>query len=384
MDFKIAIVHDYLAQDGGAERVLKSFHEIWPEAPIFVLFHDADKIPYLKKESLTESFLSKFPFIRSHYQWYLPLMPVATERYRLHDFDVVLSSTSSFAKGVITSPDTLHISYCHTPPRYLWADTHQYMSDLPVSRVVKFFLPRLTSTMRLWDKMSADRVDHFIANSKTVQNRIQKYYRRTSEVIHPPVEVDTFSIKPTVNTYFVTGGRLVPYKSLDIAVQAFNRLRWPLKIFGIGPELARLRRMAKPHIEFVGKITDAEKAELLGSAQAFIHPQVEDFGITALESMAAGRPVIAYAQGGATETVLPGETGIFFHEQTWESLIDTLLSFKPEIWDPVKIREHAYRFSDSRFKQAMQEYVTNRFEEFKRGLNQSSLFQNHEPYARTL
>jgi glycosyltransferase involved in cell wall biosynthesis len=372
---RIALVHDYLAQDGGAERVLKAFNELWPDAPIFVLFHDRKKITDFDEQNIRESFLSKFPFIRQNFQWYLPLMPGATERHNVEGFDIVISSSSAFAKGIITSPSTLHISYCHTPARYLWSETHSYVADLPYNIFVKMALPRLISKLRLWDKMSADRVDHFVANSRTVQYRIQKYYRRDSEVIHPPVDIDKFSIGQTLGNYYTAGGRLVPYKNLHIAVKAFNRLGLPLKIFGDGPEKKRLQKMAKPNIEFLGRITDTQKAELLQSSLAFIHPQLEDFGITPLEAMASGRPVIAFAAGGATETVVPGETGMFFPEQKWESLVDAIVHFTPETWDSQKIRDHAAEFRTERFKEKMNEYVNHRFEEFKKGLHQPALWR---------
>lgn len=370
---KIALVHDYLAQDGGAERVLKAFHELWPEAPIFVLFHDKKKITGFKQATIEESFLSRFPFIKSRFQWYLPLMPLATERYNLEDFDVVISSTSAFAKGVLTGPNTLHISYCHTPARYLWSDAHHYIDDLPHNWFIKAVLPRFISRMRLWDKMSADRVDYFIANSHTVQKRIQKYYRRESLVIHPPVQMNDFHISEQIGNYYIAGGRLVPYKYLDMVVHTFNRLKWPLIIFGTGPEYWRLRTIAKPNITFVGRISEAEKSKLLSNARAFIHPQIEDFGITALESMASGRPVIAYAEGGATETVIPDETGVFFYEQNWEALMNTLLHFDTKNWDSHKIREHAAKFDCSQFKEQIHTHVFDRFEEFTRGLRQPAL-----------
>ncbi|HLD61086.1 MAG TPA: glycosyltransferase [Patescibacteria group bacterium] len=370
---RIALVHDYLAQDGGAERVLKAFHEIWPEAPIFVLFHDEKKINYFNRENIRESFLKNMPFVSSRFQWYLPLMPIATEKHDLRGYDVVLSSTSTFAKGVLTHPGTLHISYCHTPTRFLWSDTDQYLTDLNYNAVVRAVLMPLLYRLRLWDKMSADRADHFIANSQTVHHRIYKYYRRESDVITPPIDTTQFTPSETVDTYFVAGGRLVPYKRLDIAVQAFNRLRLPLKIFGTGPELNRLQRMAKPNIEFLGRISESEKANLLKRAQAFIHPQIEDFGITPLESMASGRPVIAFASGGATETVVPKQTGVFFHEQNWEALVDTLLHFDKNDWNSTLIQEHAQQFDILHFKNKIQDYVHHRFEEFKNGLRQPSL-----------
>lgn len=377
---RIALVHDYLAQDGGAERVLKAFHEIWPTAPIFVLFHDKKKITDFETATIQESFLARLPFINSHFQWYLALMPMATERHNLEDFDVVLSSTSSFAKGVLTTPETLHISYCHTPPRYLWSDVHNYVADLKINPLAKAALPRLISRLRMWDKMSADRVDHFLANSKTVRSRIQKYYRRDAEVIHPPVDTTRFKISETIGDYFVAGGRLVPYKNLDIVIKTFNRLRWPLKIFGTGPEAERLRGRAKSNIEFLGRISDQTKADLLSRARAFIHPQIEDCGITPLESMASGRPVVALGQGGATETVVPGVTGVFFYKQNWESLLHVLLQFDHTAWDSQKIREHAQHFDIAPFKQAISQFVHARHEEFKNGWQQPALLKF--PYAK--
>ncbi len=370
---KLALVHDYLAQDGGAERVLQTLHELWPEAPLFVLFHDPKKISSFPKHLIRESWLAKLPFIKTHYQWYLPWMPNATENYNLNDFDVVVSSTSAFAKGVIVPPETLHISYCHTPPRYLWNDRHEYLADLNSNWLVKAFLPQIIFRLRLWDKMSADRVDHFIANSHTVEGRIQKYYRRTSDVIYPPVDTERFFISPNIGNYFVAGGRLVPYKRLDLVVQAFNRLHYPLKIFGTGPELDSLKKHARPNIEFLGRIDDEAKAILLSQAQAFIHPQLEDFGITPVESLASGRPVIAFAAGGATETVVPHETGEFFYKQNWESLLNAVLHFKSESWDSAHIREHALKFSNSNFKTNIKKYVDDRYEEFSKKLNQESL-----------
>lgn len=374
---KVALIHDYLAQDGGAERVLKALHELWPEAPIFVLFHDSKKIPYFNDATIKQSWLGKMPFVSSHFQWYLPWMPHATEQYNLKDFDVVISSTSAFAKGVIIYPHTLHISYCHTPTRYLWSDTHDYVAELHYNRFVKALLPPIIHRLRLWDQMSAHRVDHFIANSKTVEHRIQKYYRRGSTVIYPPVDTNIFSISPTIENYFVAGGRLVPYKRLDLVIQVFNRLKYHLKIFGIGPELKKLQRLAKPHIEFLGRITDEEKAELLAKAQAFIHPQLEDAGVTPLESLASGRPVIAYSAGGAAETVVHGETGILFTKQTWESLLNAVLHFKSETWNSEHIRDEAQKFNTPHFKQTIKRYVEDHFEEFKKGLHQPTLLAYH-------
>lgn len=370
---KVALVHDYLAQDGGAERVLKAFHDIWPEAPIFVLFHDAKQLRQFPNADIRESFIRRFPFGRKKYQWYLSLMPLATEKHNLHEFDVVISSTSAFAKGVLTRPETVHISYCHTPTRYLWTETHEYIADLKYNRLIKAILPRLMHKLRVWDKMSVDRVDHFIANSGTVAHRIQKYYRRKSDIIYPPVDFAMFSISDDVREYFVTGGRLVPYKRFDLVIHVFNRLGWPLILFGDGPERSHLERIAKRNIRFVGRVNDEEKARLLKHAKAFIHPQVEDLGITPIESMASGRPVIAYGEGGVTETVIPGETGIFFYQQSWEALLDTLLHFDHTAWDGKQIRAWSKKFSEERFKTQIQKYVIEKHAIFQQGRRRCQL-----------
>ncbi len=366
---KIALVHDYLVQDGGAERVLKAFHEIWPEAPIFVLFHKKESVEGFVAAEIRQTFMAKFPFITTRYRWLLPLMPLATESHHLDGFDVVLSSTSAFAKGVITSPDTVHISYCHTPTRYLWTDTSSYIQTLKCNIVVKKILPRLIHRLRLWDKASAERVDHFIANSHTVYRRIKKFYRRSSDVLHPPVDTHMFSSVQKPDNYFVAGGRLVPYKRFDLLVYVFNRLGWELRIFGSGPEMDRLKRIAKPNIKFLGRITDKEKADVMARARAFLHPQLEDLGITPIEAMASGCPVIAYGKGGVRETVVPGKTGVFFHEQSWESLLHVVLHFDDAQWDRNVIAAHAEVFGVDSFKQKLQSYVCAKHNEFQKGLD---------------
>lgn len=370
---KIALVHDYLSQDGGAEQVLRSFIDLYPGAPVFVLFHDKNKIQEFNEVKIQESFFKYLPFGRSKYQWYLPLMPLATERHNLHEFDVVLSSTSAFAKGVLTRPETLHISYCHTPTRYLWTDAHEYIADLKYSWFIKLLLPRLIHKMRLWDKMSVDRVDNFIANSRTVAQRISKYYRRESDVIYPPVTLPSWQPKPPNCSYFISGGRLVPYKRFDILISAFNRLGLPLVIFGDGPELVHLKKSARKNITFVGRISDEEKYMLLRGATAFIHPQVEDLGITPLEAMGVGTPVLAYGVGGVTETVIPGITGEFFSEQSWEAVFDAVLRFDSSRYDVNVIRARAEQFGEERFKNRIATYVLDRYDEFTRGLQQCKL-----------
>ncbi len=367
---RIALVHDYLSQKGGAEKVLQAFHEIWPEAPIFVLFHDKKKIKSFKNTDIRETFIKKLPGAERMFQWYLPLMPSATEKHDLNDFDVVLSSTSSFAKGVITPPESVHICYCHTPPRFLWAGTHRYLSDLPYNKVIKSFLTPLLHRLRLWDTLSTNRVDHFLSNSNTVNLRIQKYYRRQSDTIYPPVKTKDFHISKNLGNYFLAGGRLVPYKRFDLIVQAFNRLGLPIKIFGLGPELKKLKKIAKPNIEFIGYIEGEEKSKILSECLGFINPQIEDFGITTVEATASGRPIIAYRGGGATESVEENKTGIFFEKQNWQSLTDAILKFNSKNWDSQYIKEHAKKFDENIFKQKIKQTVEDRYEEFKKGQNQ--------------
>lgn len=363
---RIALVHDYLIQDGGAERVLEVFQECWPDAPIFALLHDPKRMRNrFRGSDIRTSFLQKFPFSKTRYKWLMPLMPAATERYDLREFDVILSSTSAFAKGVITRPDSLHLCYCHTPTRYLWSDTHSYVDELGIPGLVKRVMPLLLSNIRVWDRLAANRVDRFIANSRTVQDRIRKYYQRDSLVLHPPVETSNYRIAPKTDDYYVAGGRLVSYKRFDIVVHAFNKLGIPLKIFGDGPEMKGLKKIAKPNIEFLGRIDERDKAELYAKAIAYLHPQEEDFGITAVEAMSAGRPVIAYGKGGALETVVDGITGTFVHEQSWEELANEIIRFQPQKFDPVRIREHARKFDVEHFKRRIRKVVDTEWERWQ-------------------
>jgi len=348
---KIALVHDHLVQDGGAEKVLLALQDVFPNAPTYTLLYDPKRVSAeFAGKDIRTSFLQRLPFGLKKYQWLLPFMPAATESYDLSAFDVVVSSSSAFAKGVITRPGAVHICYCHTPTRYLWSDTHSYVRDVKAPKLLKIGLPMLLNKLRIWDRLSADRVDRFVANSRTVADRIRKYYDRDSVVIHPPVETEKFSISDAPGTYFLAGGRLVSYKRFDLVIQAFNRLGLPLKIFGDGPLFEPYRKEARPNIEFTGKVSDEEKAALYRGAIAFIHPQEEDFGITALESMASGRPVIAYRKGGALETVVEGVTGAFFEDQEWEELATAVIRFDASAYDPRAIRAHAEAFDVALFK----------------------------------
>jgi glycosyltransferase involved in cell wall biosynthesis len=363
---KIALVHDHLVQDGGAEKVLAALQNLYPQAPTFVLFHDEERAnPAFLARDIRTSWLQKIPGAVEHYQWFLPFMPHAVENLDLSGFDVVISSSSGFAKGVITPEHALHLCYCHTPTRYLWSDTHSYLADLKRGPIVKAAVRSLLPRLRLWDKAAADRVDIFIANSHAVARRIEKYYRRSSEVVYPPVELEKFSVSGKPGTYYLIGGRAANYKRFDIAVDAFSRLGLPLKVFGTGPALDDLQRRAKPCVEFVGAVSDKEKSDLFRDCIAFINPQEEDFGITAVEAMASGRPVIAYAAGGALETVVPGVTGELIDEQNWETLGDRLLDFKPQNFDPLTIRRHAENFSTEKFQKNISELVQREYTNFR-------------------
>ncbi|MFA5029557.1 MAG: glycosyltransferase [Patescibacteria group bacterium] len=362
---KIALVHDHLVQDGGAELVLKVLKEIYPQAPIFTLvLNRKNTNNFFIDKKVNTSFLQKLPLGVRRYQWYLSMMPAAIESHNLMGYDLVISSASSFAKGVITNPACRHICYCYTPTRYLWNDTHNYLEELKVNFFIKKFLPLTLRKLRVWDRLAADRVDHFVAISETVKNRIKKYYDRDSEVIYPPVEVNKFYISGAPKKYFLAGGRLVPYKKIDLAVKAFSRLGIPLKIFGVGPEERRLKRLAnKGNIEFLGKVSETEKKELFANCLAYLNPQEEDFGITAVEAMASGRPVIAFRAGGATETVREGETGEFFEEQIWEELADKIIRFRPETYNSERIRERAKKFDVEIFKEKILQLVKKLSEE---------------------
>lgn len=357
---KIALVHEHLAQDGGAESVLRSFQAMYPSAPTYTIVYDAHGAhSTLAHKDIRPSFIQRLPGGVRHYKWYLPFMPTAVERFDLSQFDVVLSSASAFAKGVITRPDAVHICYCHSPTRYLWTDTHDYIRALPYPRLFKRLIERHLTSLRLWDRLAADRPDYYIANSQAVQQRIKKYYRRESAVVYPPVATEQFFVAEKQGGYFLAGGRLVAYKRFDITVMAANRLGVPLIIFGDGPEMKKLRSMAKQNVTFVGRVSDTERAKLYSEAIAFINPQEEDFGITVIEAMASGRPVIAYRRGGACETVREGVTGVFFDDQEWESLSDAIIRLKAENFQPSTIRQWALGFSEEQFAKNIREFVQN-------------------------
>ncbi len=358
----VAIVHDHLTQDGGAERVAKVFMDIFPQSPLYTLAYDKKKAPKdFPPSRINTSFLQRVPFGVSKHEWFLTLMPAATEHHPLTNYKLVLSSSSIFSKGIIPGPNTTHICYCHTPPRFLWTNTHSYLQDLNQNAIIKKLLPIFLTSLRQWDRIAAERVDHFIANSFEVQKRIKKYYNRESTVIYPPVETNKYKVASNVGNYFLAGGRLVGYKKFDLIIKAFNHLNIPLKIFGQGPQEKYLKKIARGKIEFLGKISEQEKVRLYSQCIAYINPQLEDFGITAVEAMASGRPVIAYKAGGALETVIEGKTGTLFEEQTWEDLADKIIRFNHKNYNPKEIQEYAKQFDTEIFKKKIKEFIVKKF-----------------------
>ena len=363
---KVALVHDYLNQYGGAEKVLEVFTEIFPNAPIYTLVYDHGLVKrILPGKEIRASFLQKIPFAKSHHRLFPPLMPFAVEGFDLSDYDLVISDSAAFSKGIITKPETLHICYCHTPIRYAWDDSHKYVREFNISFWAKPLVPLFMNYLRLWDREAAFRVDKFICNSKFVATRIKKYYKSDAEVIHPPVDTGKFFPGEKIEKYFLMVGRLLVYKRFDLAIDVFNELGAPLKIIGTGPEMKKLKKRANWNIEFLGDIDDEKLREYYQNCQALIFPQEEDFGIVALEAMACGRPVIAYRGGGALESIKEGETGLFFDEQKVGSLMVAVKKFNPDNFDSRKIHAHAEKFDKNIFREKIKEFIEKAYHEHR-------------------
>ncbi|NOU92954.1 glycosyltransferase [Paenibacillus sp. LMG 31456] len=354
---KVALVHDYLNQYGGAERVLECFMDMFPEAPVYTLISDLSKMPErFRHTDIKNSFVQKIPSSNKHYKKMLGLFPLAVEQFDLREYDLVLSSSSAFAKGIITNPSQLHICYCHTPMRYVWDLYHQYMDEIK-NPIFKKALPFILHRIRNWDQLSSQRVDHFISNSHNVSRRIKKYYNRESTVIHPPVSIDRFHPSNANEDYFLIVSRLIPYKRIDLVIEVFNKLKLPLVIIGDGYDRDRLKKMAGPTVKMLGYQSDEIISEYYAKCKAFILAGEEDFGITPLEAQANGKPVIAFGKGGAKETVIDGQTGLFFSEHSVTSLTEALVRFNNSTFDSQTIKEHANRFNETRFKQEMLDFI---------------------------
>jgi glycosyltransferase involved in cell wall biosynthesis len=347
---------------GGAERVLTNFLEIYEDAPIYTSVCNKDRLEgKLKESQIITSYLQGKKGVKNH-RGLFPFMPAAFESFDLNEYDIVLSSSSSCAKGVITNPDTMHVCYCHSPMRYGWEFYYEYTKDM--SFIKKKIIKHFMTYMRMWDRVSSDRVDYFIANSENVAKRIWKHYRRESVVIHPPVRCNLFNISDIDEEYFLIVSRLQEYKRIDIAVEAFNKLGLPLVIIGDGPMRSKLEAMAKGNVKFLGRQSDDIIRDYYAKCRAFIFPGEEDFGITPLEAQASGRPVIAYGKGGALETVIAGETGIYFDTQTVNSLEKAIERFEGMSFDKLRIRRHAETFDEQIFKDKINDFILNSYSKF--------------------
>lgn len=351
---RVAIVHYWLVSMRGGEKVVEALCDMYPEADIFTLVYDESRVSEkIKRHKVTSSFLQKIPGAVKHYQSLLPLMPFALESLDLSGYDLIISSESGPAKGIIAPPHSTHVCYCHSPMRYIWDHYHSYRANAGLAS--RMLLPWMAPLLRSWDVSTSMRVDRFVANSHHVRARIGKYYGRSATVIYPPVAVDDYAPATETGDFYLCAGQLVSYKRVDLAVRAFTKMGRNLVVIGEGKELAALKAIAGPTITFLGRAPFPVLKEKLARCKALIFPGEEDFGLIPVETMASGRPVIAFGSGGALETVVPGLSGVLFHEQTPEAIIDAVHAFEAEsaAFDPAAIREHAARFSTRNFKLGM-------------------------------
>lgn len=369
---KLAIVHEWLVTRAGSEQVVEQILAHYPDADLFSLVEflpDHLKF-FIQHKSVSTSFLQRLPFAEKHFRQYLPLMPLAVEQFDLDRYDVVVSSSHAVAKGALTRADQLHISYVHTPIRYAWDLHHSYLKGPGLSRGVKAIAVRATlHYLRLWDVATANRVDHFVANSRYIARRIWKTYRRPATVIYPPVAVDRFRPARQRDDFYLTVSRFVPYKRVDLIVAAFAQLGLPLVVIGDGSDRAKLQPLFTPNITWLGQQPDAVVTDYMQRCKAFVFAAEEDFGITPVEAQAAGAPVIAYGRGGVTETVIPGKTGQLFPEQSIESLIEAITQFETsqQSFDPDMLHEHAAHYSPERFRKEFSTFVDQKWAQFQQG-----------------
>lgn len=369
---RVALVHDYLNQAGGAEKVAEIFCEMFPDAPLYTSVYDPAAMPtFWQRVPVRTTFMQRISPRLTIARQLLPLYPFAFESLDFGQYDLVLSSCSTFSKGIITPPETLHVCYCHNTTRFAWM-YREYVTHEALGALKRAVLPALVTPLRAWDYAAAQRVDHYVANSRTTQRRIAKYYRRDAVVIEPPIRVDEFAGGDgRIEPYFLIVSRLQSYKRLDLAVEAANRLGVRLRIVGSGPDGARLRRLAGKNVEFLGRVPDAERVRLLQRCSALIVPGREDFGLVSLEAQAAGRPVIAYAAGGSLETVLSGKTGVLFPEATAESLCAVLRAFDPARFSPEVCRAHARQFDVRVFRDRLHTHLDRLLYDHSQGLQGS-------------
>jgi glycosyltransferase involved in cell wall biosynthesis len=349
---KVAIVHDFLHQLGGAERVLEVVHEIFPQAPVYTLIYNRRKIPY-RGWDIRESKRLKFLPFKKYYPLYLLFFPAAVEAFELDDYDLVFSISYGWSKGVRT--EARHICYCLTPMRWAHEMFEEYVRGYPV--VARAIIKKLINRVGNWDISTGQRPDYYLTTCENVAYKIKRYYGRDSKIIYPPVEVNFFRPGGNPGNYFLCASRLVPYKRIDLAVAAFNELGLPLMIIGTGPEERKLRKLARSNISFLGRVSDEALLKYYQECRALIFPGEEDFGIVPLEAQACGRPVIAYKKGGVLETLIDGRTGLFFEEQTPAALQKVVANFAEGLFNSEVIRENALRFSRDGFKKSLQEFI---------------------------
>lgn len=367
---KVGIVHEWLASYAGSEKVIEQMLELYPAAEVYSL---VDFLPekdrkWLADRKIHTSFIQRLPFARKKFRGYLPFMPLAIEQFDLSPHDVVISSNHAVAKGVITRADQLHISYVHTPIRYAWDLKDQYLREAGLTWGLRSMLVRMIMHyIRRWDLAAASRVDTFVANSHYVARRIQKTYRREAQVLYPPVDIDAYPYCEQKEDFYVTASRLVPYKKVDLIVEAFTKNGLPLMVIGDGPDMKKVAKLAGPNVKMLGYQSQAEMTRLMQQAKAFVFAADEDFGITPVEAQACGTPVIAYGRGGVTETVVEGETGIFFNNQTVESLNEAVSRFEESAsnFEPELIRKQAEQFGIERFRRELQELVDREWKKFQ-------------------
>ncbi len=356
---KVAIIHYWLVGMRGGERVLERICRLFPSADIFTHVYDPQGVSsLLRARNIKTSFIQSLPFANRMYQKYLPLMPLALEELNLEDYDLVISSEAGPAKGIIPRPDAAHVCYCHSPMRYIWDQYYCYKQASGLG--VRLSMPFLAHQLRTWDIASSARVDAFVGNSHFVAQRINKYYRRYADVVHPPVDVDLFRSTPKPEPYFLWVGQLVPYKECAVAIRAFNKLKLPLLVIGHGSEEKKLKRMAAPNISFISSLPLNELRQAYANAQALIFTATEDFGIVPVEAQASGRPVIAYAAGGAMETIIDGETGLLFDERSEDALVEAVelfLKWKAH-FDPRKAINHVQQYRPEVFDRKFSALVT--------------------------
>lgn len=368
---KIALVHDWLITLGGAEKAFEAIYELYP-SHIYTLLKDEDNLKnsVFEKAVIETSFIQKLPKAKKLYRNYLPLFPLAIEQFDLSGYDVVISSSHAVAKGVLTNPNQLHICYCYTPMRYAWDLYHDYLKESGLDKSLKGLIARyILHKIRLWDVVSTNRVDYFVAISNYIAKRIKKVYSKDATVIYPPVDVDKFEVYTKKENFYITASRFVPYKKIDLIVEVFSKMpEKKLVVIGDGPDFAKVKEKASKNVELLGYQPFEVLKDYMKKAKAFVFAAEEDFGIAPVEAQACGTPVVAYGKGGISETVIDGKTGIFFKSQSAEDIIEAIKRFEniENSFDAFTIRKNAERFSKDRFKREFKEFVDSKIDEFFR------------------